>query len=82
MITGTELRHFKSANANPVKVFSVFGQTTIADIQRKFAVCLLIEQFAQFMDMLCKGAAFSPHRYVPFFCQCFRCQRARDGKDK
>ena len=82
MIAGAELRHFKRANANSIEVFFVFRQTTIADIQREFAVCLLIKQFAQFMNMLCEGTAFSPHRYVPFFCQCFRCQRARDGKDK
>ena len=60
VITGTELRHLEGADADPVKVFAVLGQTAIADVHGELAIGLLLDQLGQLVHVLSKGAALAP----------------------
>jgi hypothetical protein len=65
VITGAELGHFESTDGDAIEVFAVIGQTTIGNVQRKFAVGLRVHQFSQLFHMLCERPAFAPKRNVP-----------------
>ena len=79
VVARTKLRHFKRTNGDPIKVFAVLGQTAVADVHSELAAGFFRYQLSNLLNVLCKGAAFTPDRNVPFGGGSFADESKADG---